>query len=54
MIDDKEIFKIMKPPRPCGAPLQKGELDELCERLVQGALDAGGSDNISVIVIGWD
>jgi protein phosphatase len=45
MLSDEQIFKIMS---------AETDLDELCERLVESALDAGGSDNISVIVIGWD
>jgi len=44
MLDDEQIFEVFK---------TKEDVDGLCERLVQGALNAGGLDNISVIVIGW-
>jgi protein phosphatase len=46
MLGDKQIFEIFDEPAK--------DAGEICERLVQGALNAGGSDNISVIVIGWD
>jgi len=45
MLSDEQIFDVFKTGT---------DADGLCERLVQAALDAGGSDNISVIVIGWD
>ncbi|MDR2167717.1 MAG: Stp1/IreP family PP2C-type Ser/Thr phosphatase [Clostridiales bacterium] len=44
MIDDNEIANIIKSTK---------SLDEAAETLVNAALDAGGRDNISVILIGW-
>ena len=47
MLDDSKILEIiMSGPG--------NNLDEIAEKLTNAALDAGGRDNISVIVIGWD
>jgi protein phosphatase len=45
MIDDGGILNII---------ISANSLDEAAEMLVNAALNAGGLDNISVIVIGWD
>ena len=43
-IDDREIEAILK---------SSGELEHACRSLVRAALEAGGRDNISVIVAEW-
>ena len=45
MLGDSEILEIIK---------SNTKIDEIAEKLTEAALDAGGRDNISVIVIGWD
>ena len=44
MLNDIEIFEILQ---------AKGNLNEKIDSLVNRALQAGGDDNISVIVMGW-